>query len=175
MRIPRCIVDRLAYWAYRYMETHPISQVIPDNDSASRVTLIYRWDVFDLPGFHIRLHHLVNSDTTRDLHDHPWWNVTLLLDGTYSEVRPWRMGDFYNFEIGAPNPTDRRRAGDVVFRGALARHRIVLDTTYGAGGYRPLPAVSLFIHGRNKRDWGFWDARGVFTSHRIRRQVNDSV
>ena len=167
MRVPRCIVDRLAYWARRYMDNHPISQVIPDHSVVGRTVLIFRWDLFNLPGFHVRLHFFVNSDTARDLHDHPWWNVTVLLRGSYNEVVPYWPT---LHEAGVEGHSAVRRwAGDVVFRGALSRHRIVLDDN------NPLPPISLFIHGRNKRDWGFWDARGVFTSHRIRRQVNDSV
>jgi hypothetical protein len=36
--------------------------------------------------FNIYLHHFLHSDDDRALHDHPWWNVSILLrSGSYVE------------------------------------------------------------------------------------------
>lgn len=156
MRIPDCLTWRLARWAQRYMDRHPIAQVIDGGGKQS--ILILRWDIFDFPGFHVRLHKILGSDEMRALHDHPWWNVTVVLDGAYNEVMP--------ISLRAGELTCRRRwAGDVVFRNALARHRILLDHAGFFPTDRPhfSPAISLFIHGRNKRVWGFWDDERTFT------------
>jgi|SRR5580700_4203533 hypothetical protein len=167
MRIPGFITQRLALWANRYMIRHPVYQVI--TGETGQDVLIYRWDLLDLPGFHVRLHSILGSDYGRDLHDHPWWNCTIVLDGRYNEITPWQYGDPYDFgERGAPDRVMMRETGDVVLRGALARHRIVLGdrAVHFFDGlpvrFTETPALTLFIHGRNKRAWGFWKD-GQFT------------
>jgi hypothetical protein len=157
MRVPDFLVRGLTKWAHHYMRHHPYSQAI--TDEAEVCVLIYRYDILDLPGFHVRLHDIRCSDVMRDPHDHPWWNCTVVCDGAYNEVvnHPHFTYDWVR----------RRRAGDVVFRRALDRHRIVLDDTTPRhwGKFMPrryAPAVTLFIHGRNKRCWGFWNEDGSF-------------
>lgn len=169
MRIPDWLVRRLRLWADEYMASHPVAQPItkpgPQGD-----LLILRWDVFDMPYFHVRLHKLLGSDDGRSVHDHPWWNVSAILEGEYYEVMPRWVDRHYP----APGPSHetyvRRREGDVVVRSALARHRIELETCYykSEEGY-PLAATSLFIHGRNKRIWGFWGKDGFTPAPNQRR------
>ncbi|MDZ7823006.1 MAG: hypothetical protein U5K75_02470 [Ahrensia sp.] len=38
--------------------------------------------------FNIYLHEIVRSDDDRALHDHPWWSLSLVLDGQMLEVLP---------------------------------------------------------------------------------------
>ncbi len=38
--------------------------------------------------FNIYLHHFLRSDDDRALHDHPWWNASILLTGEYTEITP---------------------------------------------------------------------------------------
>jgi hypothetical protein len=170
MRIPDFVTRPLSRWAYRYMASRPVDQVIYGHDNTT--VLICRWDVFDLPGFHIRLHQLVGSDEDRDLHDHPWWNVSVMVEGSYNEVKP---ATWYSTLFGDYMAV-RRRTGDVVFRGKKSRHRIVLDDAPNAGwvfinGTAYMPAISLFIHGPNVRCWGFWDDDGHFRPAENQRRM----
>ena len=88
--------------------------------------------------FNVYLHHIRLSDYSRDLHDHPWNNLTVVLKGTYHE---WvRRG------LSLP-----RRFGSIVFRKAEAAHRItILDWD----------AWTLFITGPRVREWGFHTRSG---------------
>lgn len=82
--------------------------------------------------FNIYLHNIVRSDDPRALHDHPWWNLSILLKGKYLEHTP--AGSYV------------RTRGAMVLRKATAAHRIELigDSTW-----------SLFLTGPVIRKWGF--------------------
>lgn len=102
--------------------------------------------------FNVYLHHFMRSDDDRALHDHPWWNVSILLVGSYVEMVPadprHPAGALLNL---------RRRAGDIVVRRAAAAHRIMLDTDWAG---RPYPVWTLFLTGPRIREWGFWCPKG---------------
>lgn len=87
--------------------------------------------------FNIYLHHFLRSDDDRALHDHPWWNVSLILTGGYSE---------HTIAAGGVSHRVRYEAGNLRFRHARFAHRVELDT--GA-------AWTLFITGPVLREWGF--------------------
>ncbi|HXG70575.1 MAG TPA: hypothetical protein VNJ04_08195 [Gemmatimonadaceae bacterium] len=93
--------------------------------------------------FNVYLHEILRDDDDRALHDHPWWNVSVILRGGYVEVMP--------------DGRRTRRVGQVVFRRAEAAHRLVL--TRDVSG-RAVPCWSLFITGPRVRDWGFWCPKG---------------
>ena len=67
----------------------------------------------------IMLHHLCRSDEN-ELHDHPWWNCSLILTGGYWETTP--KGKFW------------RSPGTILFRRAIAQHRLEIDPTNNQGG-----------------------------------------
>lgn len=97
--------------------------------------------------FNIYLNQILRSDDDRALHDHPWWNLSLILKGGYYEHTPCGL-------CGSPTCHEtrvkHRVAGDVVFRGPKAAHRLVLTK----------PAWTLFITGPRIREWGFWCPKG---------------
>jgi hypothetical protein len=145
MHIPRFLVKPLARAARRHLAKPPWrcpNQFVRGEEDG--VLLIKRFNLFPWLerhfGIAVRLHAIVGSDK-RIFHDHPWWNVTLVLDGCYYEVMP---------DPACGNIALRRETGDVVFRAAAWRHRIVLQS------YDPYRALTLFIHGRKTRQWGFW-------------------
>jgi DNA-binding transcriptional LysR family regulator len=82
--------------------------------------------------FNVYLHHIRHSDDDRALHDHPWWNLSILLRGSYVEHTP--AGERL------------RRAGSLVLRRPEAAHR--LEVTGGE-------VWTLFITGPTCREWGF--------------------
>lgn len=113
----------------------------------------------------VYLHKFLRDDEDRALHDHPWWFVSVVLRGSYTEMTPTRER--------------RRRAGSIAFRPAEWRHRVILDKTLEevgeleAVGQRPprvrlwntgrIPCWTLIITGRRRRLWGFWCRRLVDT------------
>jgi hypothetical protein len=93
---------------------------------------LIRWRL-ELPFGSVRLHHWLAPDDGRAFHDHPWWFLTLVLRGGYSDMNP--------------GGGEHLKAGSVRYRPALHRHTVVPD----AGG-----AWTVLITGRPVRDWGFW-------------------
>ena len=89
------------------------------------------------PIFNIYLHQFLRSDDDRALHDHPWWNLSVLLKGRYTE---------HTISAGGVNVFKEYGAGDWRFRFAKAAHRIEL--THGE-------CWTLFITGPRIRSWGF--------------------
>ena len=65
--------------------------------------------------FNIYLHYFLRSDDDRALHDHPWFNVSILLDGGYTE---------HTIAEGGVNVRKEYSAGAIKFRRAKAAHRV---------------------------------------------------
>lgn len=98
---------------------------------------MHRWLVLTPLGG-VRLHHILRSDAGRDLHDHPWDFVSLLLHGQYTEIREaGSAGQVYG-------------AGSILFRKAETCHRLVLDA----------PVWTLVLCGPLRREWGFRTGTG---------------
>ena len=87
--------------------------------------------------FNIYLHQFLHSDEDRALHDHPWWNLSILLEGEYTEE---------TILNGGVHRKTVRKAPTFKFRFASSAHRIELH----AG-----PCWTLFITGPIIRRWGF--------------------
>jgi hypothetical protein len=109
--------------------------------------------------FNIYLHNIRRDDDDRALHDHPWWNVSVVLGGGYWEIRPVYQPvnaptDSLGLQMFQPPHLTRtwRGWGSIVVRKATAAHRLVLDDSR--------PSWSLFLTGRTVRSWGFWCPNG---------------
>ena len=99
---------------------------------------LLRWFVIPRNSiFNIYLHNFRRSDDDRALHDHPWLNLSILLDGEYIE---------HTIAPGGINRRIRYAAGNLKFRGARSAHRVELNTG---------SCWTLFITGPRLRDWGF--------------------
>jgi hypothetical protein len=88
--------------------------------------------------FNIYLHHIMASDDERALHDHMYWNISILLKSVYLEHfehhKKWRVSP------------------SIILRKPETLHRIELTRNeYGI----EIPTWSLFITGPRVRDWGF--------------------
>ena len=97
--------------------------------------------------FNIYLHCIARDDDDRALHDHPWWNVSVILRGAYREHMPGGASRIL-------------RPGRIVWRPATSLHR--LEVVHG-------PVWTLFITGPRVREWGFacpqgWVHWKAFTS-----------
>lgn len=113
--------------------------------------------------FSIRVHHFYRSDDERAFHDHPWWFVTLVVKGGYTDV----SGDTISlcsrcFPNEPPDQNcyichgerhyierlDHLRLGSIRFRRAKHQHTVRTD---------PGGAWTVLVTGPNIRTWGFWE------------------
>lgn len=130
LNLPPRWVRPLRRWAARYAAHNVPAEQLGDH-------YLYRYYIIKSRWINVYLHRVYKSDEERAYHDHPWWNVSVILDGMYREKTP--DGDA------------TRRPGAIVLRSAKAAHR--LDLLAG-------PAVSLFITGPKVREWGFHCPKG---------------
>lgn len=100
-----------------------------------------RWQI-NLPfGFAIYFHKIFQSDGDRDLHDHPWDFLSILVWGNYIETTPgrnYRLKKWFNFHW----------AEDL--------HQLTLFKKNGV----EQPVYTIILRGRRKRDWGFMTRYG---------------
>lgn len=82
-------------------------------------------------------HQIHTPDADRHCHDHPWiWSIAIPLTGGYTEKRD--MGGIYNYRTYRVGDLNVLRPGD---------YHSIVDV---------LPSTTtLFICGREARDWGF--------------------
>lgn len=130
-----------------------------------------RWVFNFYPAGSIRVHHWTGSDDPRALHDHPWWFLTFVMAGGYTDVSeprdhmntpgicPWCGGSgtdsAYDDELlcvpcdgtGRYRVYDDLRAGSVRLRPALHAHTVQVH---------PGGCWTIMLTGRHSRDWGFW-------------------
>ena len=93
---------------------------------------VIRWRL-ETPIGSIRIHHWISSDDDRAFHDHPWWFLTFVFRGGYTDRSP--VGD------------EHIRAPAIRYRSALHRHTVVPDHD---------GAWTILITGKKTRAWGFW-------------------
>lgn len=105
---------------------------------AERPYLRRWWLIPRNPIFNVYLHEFRRSDDDRALHDHPWFNVSLLLAGRYSE-ETIRAGGIHRRRMMGP--------GSLRVRAPWTAHRVELQP-----GER---CWSLFVTGPRVREWGF--------------------
>jgi len=101
----------------------------------------YLWRWYLIPRnrwFNVYLHKFNEPDPGRDYHDHPWWNISIVLKGWYLEKRRGEPG-LHGVRLFR-------------FRRATDAHRIDVISHVGC--------VTLFITGPNRRTWGFWTLDG---------------
>jgi len=99
-----------------------------------------------------RVHHIHRSDDDRHLHDHPFWSISIVLQGGYYEVLPDRQGQHPHYDDLCAY-SRWVSPGKIVFRRGTDRHRLLLPENQG-------PTVSLFIMGPKTNEWGFYTDRG---------------
>ena len=88
--------------------------------------------------FNIYLHEVQQDDDDRALHDHPWVNMSYVVEGGYNEVTPKGVFPLH--------------VGGVRFRRPTALHRLKLI------GHKR--TVTFFITGPKVREWGFQTPQG---------------
>lgn len=99
----------------------------------------------------VRVHRILRSDLDRELHDHPWPNVSIVLRGGYAEILPTDPGQAAKWD-NAHFISKWRSPGSVVRRKSGDRHRIYIPEGQ--------EAWTIFITGPWERDWGFYTRTG---------------
>lgn len=121
-------------WFERIAESRPPDFVIQNGE----LPYLKRWWVIPRNRFfNIYLHCFDASDDDRALHDHPWFNLSVVLSGAYREH--------------TRSSATERCAGAFKFRSPWAAHRIELLVA---------PTWTLFITGPVIRTWGFHCPQG---------------
>lgn len=110
---------------------------IPAHDDNN--TYLRRYRVIQTPLCALYLHKIMRPDADRELHDHPWAFIPLILRGGYIEER----------EGGQRVSRDWL---SVRYMRATTRHRIVRLSR--------VPTWTLCLVGRRKRNWGFYTPTG---------------
>lgn len=107
------------------------------------------WRIKKNAFFNIYFHIIRRSDEDRALHDHPWWNFSIVLEGGYYE---------HCINAGGVHTKTHYTAGAVRFRRAgTFAHRLELER-YPEGklfGGEEKPVLTIFITGPTLRRWGF--------------------
>jgi hypothetical protein len=114
-----------------------------------------RWWLFKTRWISARIHEVLRSDLDRHLHDHPWWNISIVLRGGYHEVMPRCKIPHFGYPARPGVEWCRvkwRGPGSIVFRRATSRHRLELPTGQ--------TSWSLFIMGPRVQTWGFYTESG---------------
>jgi hypothetical protein len=109
----------------------------------------------------VKLHHILRSDDDRDLHDHPWSFLSIILWGGYFEHRPTQWCENCGRSMIGLNRFCNA--------GGAHHHALTEKTWHGPGSvlWRPAPSVhrlelpagktvwSLVFTGPKRREWGF--------------------
>ena len=111
---------------------------------------IHRW-VFDVGLFSVRIHHWHFADDKRHYHDHPWWFLTFVVNGGYTDLSP-AVNSKRDHEVIA----DHLKAGSIRFRKANHRHSVDVDD----GG-----CWTVMLTGPVSQRWGFWIHNRKFYGH----------
>jgi hypothetical protein len=140
----------------RMADSRPADNVIGGREHP----YLRRWHVIPRnPIFNIYFHEFRRSDDDRAPHDHPWINISWLLEGSYVEWVDSPYIDAYEARL--------RRPGALIARRPKTMHRIQLHRDDGG---EEMWVYTLFITGPRVRQWGFRCPKGwvhwrEFTSH----------
>lgn len=147
-RLPNWMLRKLLRSHVRETQRRQPDVRIPGDHSIPPYMLRW-WKIKRNAFFNVYYHIVRRSDDDTALHDHPWWNFSIVLEGSYTE---------HLIEAGGVNKKTRYGPGAVRFRrsGAFA-HRLELDR-YPMDrlfGGEEMPVLTIFITGPVLRRWGF--------------------
>lgn len=80
------------------------------------VGYLHRWTILRIGAFHARIHDILSIDQTPFLHNHPFWYISIILRGGYTE------------QVEAADGTlmvKTHRVGSVISRKDGTYHRII--------------------------------------------------
>ena len=136
------LLDRFAALCSGFFENYIFSVDTLYLNGKKRNPYMTRWKFLRLPWFGFRVHKIYRSDLDRELHDHPFTFLSLVLSGGYTEETPGGVKTYYG-------------PGSLIYRRATDLHRLELDE----------PTWTFIIRGQKCREWGFMTQKG-WVSHR---------
>jgi hypothetical protein len=145
--------------------TRPPDVVIGPPDSP----YMLRWHLFQRNRwFNIYLHKFVKDDADRDLHDHQYWYLSLMLSGGYYEetdvhgVRCKRWIGPGSVSVRRPTHAHRVTLRRQQWRDPLTAPLSVdeMKAWIWSGVFRIIPAWTISVTGPRVREWGFHTAEG---------------
>jgi hypothetical protein len=150
-RVPNWMLRKLLREWQRETNTRPQDVRIPTNPGISPYMLRW-WRIKRNAFFNVYYHLVLRSDDDTALHDHPWWNFSIVLEGGYYEHRILNGGVHAKTWYG-PGAVLFRRSGDYA-------HRLELVAGFEINPeipdeWKELPAKTIFITGPVLRRWGF--------------------
>lgn len=166
-RLPDWMTRKLLLAHQGYTSSHPMDFRIPPDRSVPAYMLRW-WRIARNAYFNVYFHIVLRSDDDRALHDHPWWNFSIVLDGGYYEHTIAEGGVNKRVWYG-PGSVRFRRAGTYAHRLELERKAtagmamsefVKIAALHGDDGAPidltvELPVVTIFITGPVLRRWGF--------------------
>lgn len=123
------------------------------------VAYLTRYTLLWTPLLRLYLHRIHKSDAGRELHDHPWGFVSLILRGGYKEHLPGVNG--------IPHAVLHWKPMDIIFHRARDFHRVELFEDNGV----EREATTLVLCGPKVKPWGFLTRAGwVEASEYLKRE-----
>lgn len=153
--LPDWLTRKLLHAHQRYTESHKMDFRIPPNEAIP--AYMHRW--WRIPrnwALNIYYHIVLRSDDDRALHDHPWFNFSLVLDGGYFEHTILAGGIHKKVWFG-PGAMKFRWHGKKAHRLELATVPVLHPPS---GAVMESPATTIFITGPVLRRWGFHHPQG---------------
>ena len=121
-------------------------------------TYMKRWRFIHTKAFGVRIHKIERSDQDRELHDHPFSFVSIILKGGYIEETVDGRKTFYG-------------PGSILFRSADTLHRLDLVKTVPGVNGTETPAWTFVIRGPERRQWGFLTPAGWIPAYLWHKHV----
>jgi hypothetical protein len=112
---------------------------VPHDVPPERV-LVIRWRVIQTPLFALYVHKIIRPDPQRDLHDHPSSFLSLIIKGSYRELRQ-----------GASVP---------LLHEALSLRYMRAEWPHSILELGRVPTWTILFVGRRRREWGFYTPAG---------------
>jgi hypothetical protein len=149
-RVPNWLLKRLQAEHYGYTSNHNYDVRIPADHSVPPYMLRW-WRIRKNAFFNVYYHIVRRSDDDRALHDHPWWNFSIVLVGSYFEHCINEGGVHTKIKYG-PGAVRFRPRGTFAHR--LELERFDEEAMIGMRGTEK-PVHTIFITGPTLRRWGF--------------------
>lgn len=121
-------------------------------DEATGELYLRRWYLLSTPWFGIYLHKILTPDKDRDLHDHPWAFLSMVLWGGYDEALGVNAMDSVMQGYRPFSVIRRRTVFSIAHRHAHDAHRITR--------LHRSPTWTFLVVGKRRRSWGFYTANG---------------
>lgn len=162
MRLPAFITQILFDAAWSTMKSRPADVQIGRDEKG--LPYMQRWHAIPRNKFFNCYLHLYWHDDDRILHSHPWWSMSICLNGSLREY-------YTHTAEGANDPVMHKvsnvRKGDIVWRSADMYHRLEIGSSR---------TVTIFFTGRKIKTWYFACKRGLiewtdFVSKRDKGEV----